>query len=97
MEETGLVVEVHQVLLVDSGHFVGEGPDGSPEDHHAIRIVYVITTTDDAEPQVLDVGGSSDAAAWIPLDRLGEFPVVEMVVKALERTGFTLAADPVPD
>lgn len=86
-EETGLRVEVHRVLTVDSSHYVGPGSDGRPEDHHAIRIVYVISTEDTARPRVLDVGGSSDAAAWIPLAELAEVPLVEMVVNALAEVG----------
>lgn len=90
-EETGLEVTVHQVLTVDSRHFVGTRPDGRAEDLHSIRIVYLATTTDDAQPRVLDVGGTSDAAAWVPLQQLQEHPVVELVVLALEAAGFSLA------
>lgn len=90
-EETALRVDVHQVLFVDSAHYSGRSPDGSVHDHHAIRIVYVMTTTDRSAPRVLDVGGSSDAAAWVPLTAMGGHDVVELVVLALGEAGFTLA------
>ena len=89
-EETGLHVEVHQVLFVDSAHYTGQSPEGSPHDHHAIRIVYVMTTADVSPPLVLDVGGSTDAAAWVPLAAIDEYPVVELVTLALGEAGFTL-------
>jgi ADP-ribose pyrophosphatase YjhB (NUDIX family) len=83
-EETGLTLADARLEAVDSVHFTGHAPDGTLEDFHAVRIVYRGTVPTDAEPAVLEVDGSSDAAAWIPLARLDRYPVTGFVRVGLE-------------
>jgi 8-oxo-dGTP pyrophosphatase MutT (NUDIX family) len=82
-EETGLTLAGARLTDVDSVHFTGHAPDGTLEDFHAVRIVYRGTVPTDAAPEVLEVDGSSDAAAWIPLAELDRYPVTGFVAVAL--------------
>jgi 8-oxo-dGTP diphosphatase len=69
-EETGLPLEDARLLDVDSVHFTGHAPDGRLEDFHAVRLLFTGTVPLDVEPRVVEVGGSSDAAAWRPIAEL---------------------------
>ena len=82
-EETGLRLADARLTAVDSIHFTGHAPDGTLEDFHAIRIVYRGSVPPGGEPAVLEVDGSSDAAAWIPLAELHRYPVTGFVGIAL--------------
>lgn len=88
-EETGLPVEVGALLDVDSVHFTGHAPDGTLEDYHSVRLLFAGTVTDGAEPAVQEVGGSTMAAAWLPLEELRaqRHEVVELVRRALALVG----------
>ena len=70
IEETGLRLASAELLDADGRHFTGRGPNQVLEDFHAVRILYRGTVEEDRQPQVQEVGGSTDAAAWVPLDRL---------------------------
>ena len=76
-EETGLIGEVVALAGVDSwaGHFVLP-QDGIPTDFHAIRIIYRVRITG-GELRV-EVGGSSDACAWVQRTDLAQLPLVEL-------------------
>ncbi|MDN4171641.1 NUDIX domain-containing protein [Nocardioides sp. SOB77] len=86
-EETGLEVEVGRVLHVGDESIRGVAPNGRDEEFHAIQLVLVATVAPgsvDAEP-VAEVGGTSDAVAWIPLAAVadGSVPVHPLVAAAL--------------
>ncbi|WP_183099856.1 NUDIX domain-containing protein [Nocardioides pelophilus] len=66
-EECGLEGVVGELLTVDDHHFTGTAPSGRSEDFHAIRIVYRATVPEDVEPRVVEVDGTTDAVAWVPL------------------------------
>jgi 8-oxo-dGTP pyrophosphatase MutT (NUDIX family) len=96
MEETGQVATLRRVLDVHSSHHVGPGPGGLAEDHQFVRLLFEATVPVDApRPQVLEVDGSTAAAAWHRLDDVadGRVPTVPVV-------GIGLAAlrvrEPVP-
>lgn len=87
-EETGLAVEVGELLDVASTHFEGTAPSGRREDFHSVGLIFSATLEGGAagrEPQVVDVGGTTDAAAWVPLTAVGgdDHPVREVVTVAL--------------
>jgi 8-oxo-dGTP pyrophosphatase MutT (NUDIX family) len=71
-EETGLPFTDPRLLDVDSVRFTGHAPDGRLEDFHAVRLLFTGTVPLGVEPRVVEVGGSSDAAAWRPIAELDE-------------------------
>ncbi|HEX7172815.1 MAG TPA: NUDIX domain-containing protein [Candidatus Limnocylindria bacterium] len=84
-EETGLVGEVVELAEVDSwaSRFVNP-EDAIDTDFHGIRIIYRVRVVG-GELRV-EVGGSSDACAWVPRAELSGLPLVE-----LARVGVRLA------
>lgn len=85
-EETGLDAVVGETARVYSAHLPAAWRDGSRVDAHALRIVYDGWVPLDApEPRVVEVGGSTMAAAWHPVDAVieGRVPVAPMVLEAL--------------
>ena len=85
-EETGLDVTVGESTRVYSFHRPHTRGDGRQVDAHSLRIVYDgWVPIDSPAPRVVEVDGSTVAAAWIPmagvLDR--SVPVVELVREAL--------------
>jgi 8-oxo-dGTP pyrophosphatase MutT (NUDIX family) len=68
-EETGLHVEPSRVLDVHSIHFVGARSDGLIEDYHGIHLLFAVRLlpeSEGVEPEVVEVGGSTDLAMWVP-------------------------------
>jgi len=68
-EETSQTVEVGDLVLVQSSHWVGRSPHGGVEDFHAVRLVYRATCPDPTDPVVHDQGGTTADARWIESDR----------------------------
>lgn len=72
-EETGQVIEVSELALIRTSHWIGRAPTGRLEDFHAVRVVFRAVCPEPTEPVVHDVGGTTASAAWVPptdLDRL---------------------------
>jgi 8-oxo-dGTP pyrophosphatase MutT (NUDIX family) len=72
-EESGQVIEVSDLALIRTSHWIGRAPTGRLEDFHAVRVVYHASCPEPSEPVVQDVGGTTASAAWVPwsdLDRL---------------------------
>jgi len=68
-EESGQVVEVGELALVETSHWVGHSPAGRLEDFHAVRVVYRAVCPLPTDPVVHDVDGTTEAAAWwLPAD-----------------------------
>jgi 8-oxo-dGTP pyrophosphatase MutT (NUDIX family) len=68
-EETGLHVEPGEVLDVHSSHFTGPRADGVVEDYHGVHLIFaaqVLPESQDVEPHVTEIGGSTDLAACVP-------------------------------
>ncbi|UJP40324.1 NUDIX hydrolase [Cellulomonas palmilytica] len=86
-EETGYDVELDELLGVDSEVVPGL-PGG--ERWHALRVVYRAHVTGGALRDEVD--GSTDRAAWFPLDDLADVPCVPFVATALRLAG--LPTDP---
>lgn len=82
-EETGLRVMPGSVVTVDSQRFIGHAPSGQYQDFHSIRVVYTGVITDGRRPRVVEVGGSSADAAWVPLAQLVDVEITELVVRAI--------------
>lgn len=84
-EECGVECEVGELLDVHDLHFGGTAPSGRFEDFHGIHLVFRASVPADAEPRVIEVGGTTDAVAWVPLAEIeaGERPVLDLVRAAL--------------
>ena len=76
-EETGLSGEIVELADVDSwaGHFT-HPEDGVPTDFHAVRVIYRVRVT--AGELRVEVGGSSDACAWVDRADVEALPLVEL-------------------
>ncbi|MCD5349924.1 NUDIX domain-containing protein [Kineosporia mesophila] len=84
-EEAGLPYTEGPLIDISSRHFVGRGPHGRLEDFHALRLIYAGSVPFDQEPQVMEVDGSTDEAAWIPvadLDTAGAVPTAHDALAA---------------
>ncbi len=66
-EECGVECSVGELLDVHDSHFSGTAPTGRWEDFHGVHLVYAATVAPDAEPRVVEVGGTTDAVAWVPV------------------------------
>jgi ADP-ribose pyrophosphatase YjhB (NUDIX family) len=66
-EETDQAVELGDLIAVHSGHWIGRSPRGDVEDFHAVRLVYAAECADPTTPRVLDVGGTTESARWVPM------------------------------
>jgi 8-oxo-dGTP pyrophosphatase MutT (NUDIX family) len=83
-EEAGLPYSRGPLLDISSRHFTGRAPSGRLEDFHGIRLLYAGSVPDQPGPHVIDVGGSSDAAAWFELRELSRVRTVATVRHALK-------------
>jgi ADP-ribose pyrophosphatase YjhB (NUDIX family) len=85
-EETGLEVEVGNLLGVHDVRFSGTAPNGRFEDFHGIHLLFAAEVAADAEPRVVEQGGTTDAVAWVRVDDVaaGRVDVLDLVHIALE-------------
>ncbi|QCW51666.1 NUDIX domain-containing protein [Nocardioides dongxiaopingii] len=83
-EECGLDCTVGDVLAVDDVTIRGNGPTGRDEDFHGVHLVFAAEVAD-GEPHVVDVDGTTDAAAWVPVADIeaGRVDVLDVVRTAL--------------
>ncbi|HXH79192.1 NUDIX hydrolase [Nocardioides sp.] len=84
-EECGIACEVGVLLGVHDTHFSGMAPSGRVEDFHGVHLVFAAAVAPDAEPEVVEVDGTTDAVAWVELDDIesGEVSVLDLVHHAL--------------
>ncbi|MDN5605701.1 MAG: NUDIX hydrolase [Kocuria sp.] len=81
-EESGYGVRLDGILGVDSKYY----DDGRDRPFHSLRILYRAYITG-GSAEVIDVGGSTDDVAWIPLDDLPQIRKVSLVEVAAEHYG----------
>ncbi len=83
-EECGLACEVGDLLDVHDTHFSGQAPSGRIEDYHGVHLLFSATVAD-AEPRVIEVDGTTDAVAWVPVADIesGSVDVLAVVTHAL--------------
>lgn len=74
-EETGLAGTIDEFLGIDS--MVLEPGAARPFSFHVVRLVYRMTAVGD--PQVTEVDGSTERAAWIPLAEVDSLTRVTLV------------------
>jgi len=66
-EETAQTVEPAELVAVQTSHWVGRSPRRRVEDFHAVRLIYRATCAEPGDPVVLDAGGTTADARWVPL------------------------------
>lgn len=71
-EETGQVVQISALAAISTRHWVGRAPHGRLEDFHAVRLIYRATCSQPTHPVVHDVGGTTSAAAWVPVAQVAD-------------------------
>jgi 8-oxo-dGTP diphosphatase len=86
-EETGLAVTLGDPLEVHSIALTGVSPGGRLEEFHGIHLIFVGTVAPGEDPYVVEVGGTTDAVAWVPLSSVAELNVTSTVTAALEAWG----------
>lgn len=67
-EETSQRIDIDHLLDVQTDHWIGLSPTGVVEDFHAVRVIYAAHCVDPSDPSVVDVGGTTESARWIPLE-----------------------------
>ena len=84
-EECGIDSEVGELLDVHDTHFSGTAPSGRVEDFHGVHLIFAATVGPDAEPRVVEVGGTTDEVAWVQAAdiRSADVPVLDLVRHAL--------------
>ncbi len=84
-EETGLTPRVSELLDVHHVHFSGTAPSGRLENFHGVHLIFETTVPDRQEPEVVEVDGTTDRAAWVKVSEIeaGALPVLEVVGVAL--------------
>jgi 8-oxo-dGTP pyrophosphatase MutT (NUDIX family) len=67
-EETRQDITLGDLVEVQSSHWVGRSPRDTMEDFHAVRLIYEAGCDAPTTPVVVDVGGTTESARWVPLD-----------------------------
>jgi ADP-ribose pyrophosphatase YjhB (NUDIX family) len=68
-EETRQVVTLGDLSDVQSSHWIGRSPRGAVEDFHAVRLIYTASCPAPTVPEVVDIGGTTESARWVPLEQ----------------------------
>lgn len=84
-EECGVECTVGELVTLHDEHFSGTAPSGRFEDFHSVGLVFLATVPDDAEPRLVEEGGTTDAVAWVPVADIesGALPVLDVVREAV--------------
>ncbi len=84
-EDCGVDGTVDELVAAHDDHFSGTAPSGRYEDFHAVSLAFAVIIDDSAEPVLAEVGGTTDAVAWVPVAEIesGERPVLGLVREAL--------------
>jgi 8-oxo-dGTP pyrophosphatase MutT (NUDIX family) len=67
-EETSQQIILGELIKVQTSHWVGRSPYGTIEDFHAVRLIYRASCPHPSDPVVVDKGGTTESAQWVPLD-----------------------------
>ena len=84
-EETAQHVRIVRLIDVQSEHWVGRSPSGVLEDFQALRIIYTAVCPEPTQPEVLDVGGTTMSASWVPVRRWRSLPWTSGARSLLDR------------
>ncbi|HSN43736.1 MAG TPA: NUDIX hydrolase [Propionibacteriaceae bacterium] len=73
-EETGQIIRINRLIDLQSDHWIGRAPNGVLEDFHALRVIYTATCLEPTQPSVVDIDGTTERAAWVPLRQWRSLP-----------------------
>ncbi|HNV11486.1 MAG TPA: NUDIX hydrolase [Propionibacteriaceae bacterium] len=73
-EETGQIIRINRLIDLQSDHWIGRAPNGVLEDFHALRVIYTATCLEPTQPTVIDIVGTTERAAWVPLRQWRSLP-----------------------
>jgi 8-oxo-dGTP pyrophosphatase MutT (NUDIX family) len=73
-EETSQLIDLGELIRIQTSHWIGRSPRAEIEDFHAIRLIYRGTCTAPTEPVVVDRGGTTESARWVPLAQWRQLP-----------------------
>lgn len=83
-EETGQHGVIEDLMAVSHRYQkAARGPEGRPMDWHGVRVVYRVRIDNPTEPEVVDHGGSTAAAAWFTPAEAAALPLSEVAQDAL--------------
>ncbi|RLP09543.1 NUDIX hydrolase [Propionibacterium australiense] len=85
LEETDQHIRILRVVDLQSDHWIGTSPTGVLEDFQALRIIYTAVCLDPTTPRVLDVGGTTESARWVPAHHWRSLPWTSGARSALDR------------
>ncbi|QBR92410.1 NUDIX hydrolase [Nocardioides euryhalodurans] len=87
-EECGVEARVGPLVTLFDEHFSGTAPRGRFEDFHSIALIFSADVPADVEPRLVELDGTTDAVAWIPVADIesGTVPVHDAVTHVLEVT-----------
>ncbi len=67
-EETSQQIVLGDLVRVQTSHWVGRSPRATIEDFHAVRLIYAAHCPNPTEPVVVDLGGTTESARWVPVE-----------------------------
>jgi 8-oxo-dGTP pyrophosphatase MutT (NUDIX family) len=73
MEETSQKIILGDLIGLHTTRRLGKR-NGALEDFHAVRLIYRAECPEPTDPVVIDVGGSTSAAAWFPYEKWRDSP-----------------------
>lgn len=84
-EECGVPARVGALLDVHDVHLVGTAPTGRTQDYHGVHLIFAAEVDPEAEPRVVEVDGTTDQVAWVPVQDVldGRLEVLDVVTHAL--------------
>jgi ADP-ribose pyrophosphatase YjhB (NUDIX family) len=84
VEETGQHGRIVELMAVSHRYQKdARGPEGRAMDWHGVRVVYRVRIDNPTQPEVVDHGGSTSAAAWFTPDEAVALPLTEVAQDAL--------------
>ena len=84
-EEAGLEAISARLVDVHDVHVVAPGRGDVYEDYHGVHLLYAVEVDVSVAPHVVEVGGTTDVARWVPISDVGSAvsPVLPMVEHAV--------------
>ncbi len=70
-EETSQQIVLGDLVRVQTSHWIGRSPRDTIEDFHAVRLIYRAECPHPTTPVVIDRGGTTESARWVPRRAVG--------------------------